>query len=146
MVSERTHFDQAREPVPQLTLFYDGFCPLCVAEMTKLRKLDKHQRLLLVDVQQHNALDPYPQISKQDALTRLHALDQHQAVLTGLDVTHAAWSLVGRGWLTAPLRWPVVKWVADAVYILFARHRYTISRLLTGRARCEQCELKQKHN
>lgn len=133
----------AQPSVPQLTLFYDGFCPLCVAEMTKLRKLDQHHRLLLVDVQQQNALDPYPQISKQAALTRLHALNQHQTIITGLDVTHAAWSLVGRGWLTAPLRWPVIRWVADAVYLGFARHRYTISRLLTGRARCEQCELKQ---
>jgi len=128
---------------PQLTLFYDGFCPLCMAEMDKLRKLDQHKRLLLIDVQLPDALVAYPQISKQAALTRLHALNEHNQVLTGLDVTHAAWSLVGRGWLTAPLRWPVIKWFADGVYVFFARHRYTISRILTGKARCEQCELKQ---
>ena len=136
-MSVRTSIQKIKHPVPHLTLFYDGFCPLCVTEMTKLRKLDQHQRLLLVDVQQQNALAPYPQISKQAALTRLHALNQHQIVITGLDVTHAAWSLVGRGWLTAPLRWPVIRWVADVVYLGFARHRYTISRLLTGKARCE---------
>lgn len=128
---------------PRLTLFYDGFCPLCVAEMDKLRKLDQKQHLLLVDVQQPESLTPYPLVDKQAALTRLHALDENNQLLTGLDVTHAAWSLVGRGWLTAPLRWPILKWFADAVYVFFARHRYTISRVLTGKARCEQCEIKR---
>ena len=56
-------------------------------------------------------------------------------MVTGLDATHAAWQAVGRGWLYAPLRWPVIRIVADMAYNLFARNRYTISYLLTGRRR-----------
>ena len=33
----------------ELTIFYDGFCPLCVREMTHLRRADKQGRMRLVD-------------------------------------------------------------------------------------------------
>ncbi len=125
-----------------LTLFYDGFCPLCVAEMKSLAKKDKQHRMKLVDVHEEGALDDYPQINKAAALIRLHAIDEHNQVLVGLDVTHKAWQLVGRGWLIAPLRWPLVRIGADWLYLLFAKHRYRISALLTGKSRCERCELK----
>ena len=36
----------------KLTLFYDGFCPLCVAEMTKLKAYDKGGNLNLEDLKQ----------------------------------------------------------------------------------------------
>lgn len=33
-----------------LTLFYDGQCPLCIREMSQLKKLDKHGRLMFEDI------------------------------------------------------------------------------------------------
>ena len=63
-----------------------------------------------------------------------------QAFAYRLDVTHEAWKAVGVGWLYAPLRWPLIRHVADAFYNVFAKHRYTISYLLTGKKRqCDRC-------
>ena len=38
-----------------LTIFYDGFCPLCVREMAQLRRIDPDgDKLTLVEIQQGN--------------------------------------------------------------------------------------------
>ncbi|RUO35814.1 thiol-disulfide oxidoreductase DCC family protein [Aliidiomarina sanyensis] len=125
----------------QLTIFYDGQCPLCVREMKHLKRLDDTGTIAFEDILADDFEARYPQVSIADANRVLHALNAEGEMLYGLDVTHAAWSLVGRGWLTAPLRWPVIRWVADKAYLYFARNRYRISQALTGQARCERCSL-----
>ncbi|MEE3190284.1 MAG: DUF393 domain-containing protein, partial [Pseudomonadota bacterium] len=108
----------------ELTLYYDGYCPLCVREMDHLRKADQAGRLTLVDIQQEVFTERYPHIDPQAASTILHADTADGELLLGLDVTYRAWSLVGRGFWIAPLRWPVVRWFADKAYLWFARNRY----------------------
>lgn len=124
----------------QFTIFYDGTCPLCVKEMTALRKQDEDRQLLLVDIHEQQFLD-YPYIDGNEASAMLHALDEDGKLLLGLDVTYQAWSRVGKGWLYAPTRWKLIKPLADRFYLFFARNRYSISRLLTGSSKCKQCKL-----
>ncbi|GAB3090907.1 DUF393 domain-containing protein [Aestuariicella hydrocarbonica] len=125
-----------------LTLFYDSRCPLCALEMQALAARDTQQKLQLVDIWQPGFADRYPAIDPAAANRLLHALDERGNLLLGLDVTARAWSLVGitrYNWL----RWPLIKPVADVGYRLFARHRYSLSRLLTGKARLcdsDQCK------
>ncbi|WMN89464.1 DUF393 domain-containing protein [Vibrio parahaemolyticus] len=124
----------------KLTIFYDGTCPLCAKEMRALTKRDTHQHIRIVDIYSE-AFSAYPQIDAAKANTILHALDDSGNLLLGLDVTYRAWQLVGRGWLYAPLRWPLIRPVADWLYIKFANNRYRISYWLTGTSRCgtDQC-------
>ena len=124
----------------QLTLFYDGFCPLCVKEMETLRRHDKDERIALIDIQT-DAIHDYPSIDVKEASRILHAIDQQGNLVLGLDATHQAWKLVGKGWLYAPLRLPGVRVIADWLYLRFANNRYFISKLLTGKSRCDngQC-------
>lgn len=131
-----------------LTIFYDGYCPLCVKEMRHLKKRDHTQKLELVDVNESDFAVRYPEISPQDALTKLHGyLHSHllgsdtKQLVTGLDVTYHAWRMVGKGWIIAPLRWPIIRWFSDRAYLWFARHRFTISEWVTGQPRCERCKL-----
>ncbi|GAM57190.1 cell division inhibitor [Vibrio ishigakensis] len=56
----------------QFTIFYDGTCPLCVKEMTALRKQDEDRQLLLVDIHEQQFLD-YPYIDGKEASAMLHA-------------------------------------------------------------------------
>lgn len=131
-------------PPESLTIFYDSYCPLCVKEMRHLKKLDGGKKLNLVDVNDTSFSDTYPEISPQLALTKLHGYlfqQQGKQLITGLDVTYHAWRMVGRGWLIAPLRWPVIRWFSDRAYLWFARHRNVISEKLTGQPRCERCQL-----
>lgn len=124
-----------------ITVFYDGFCPLCVREMRHLRAIDSRRLITMVDVQLEDALHGYPMIDKVDALKRIHGLRFDGSVITGLDVTHACWDAVNKGWMTAWLRWPIIRWFADAGYWLFARYRHVFARVLTGQAQCESCRL-----
>lgn len=119
-----------------LTLFYDGFCPLCVREMAQLRQIDQQGALQLVDIQLAESQALYPQIDFSEASRILLALTADGRLLRGLDSTHAAWSAVGLGYRTAWLRWPVIRWFADRAYLYFAANRYRISYWLTGQARC----------
>ncbi len=120
-----------------LTLFYDGFCPLCVREMAQLRQIDKQGVLQLVDIQLAESQAHYPQIDFSEASRILLALTADGRLLRGLDSTHAAWSAVGLGYRTVWLRWPVIRWFADRAYLYFAANRYRISYWLTGQARCD---------
>lgn len=135
----------------QLTLFYDGSCPLCVAEMRALSAFDSKGCLNLVDLGEADVEQRYPEIDRVAAMRILHAeLDRGDGNLPerlmGLDATRWAWKLVNRKPWIAVLRWPLIRPIADQFYLLFARHRYRISFLLTGRKRCEAgvCDLRKE--
>ena len=125
------------------TIFYDGLCPLCLKEMQHLRKRNTEGQLRFEDIYAEDFSNRYPNLDWQALNDRIHGMYDDGRVIVGLDVTHTAWSLVGVGWLYAPLRWPVIKWFADRVYLVFAKHRYKISYWLTGQKRCESnCGIK----
>lgn len=125
------------------TIFYDGQCPLCMKEMDQLKKHNADGNLLFVDIMQSDFDTQYPHLDWQALNERIHGICDDGTVLIGLDATHRAWSEVGKGWLYAPLRWPVIKYFADKAYLVFARHRYKISYWLTGKKRCEtNCKVK----
>ena len=131
---------------PSLTIFYDGYCPLCLVEMDKLKQLDTQQNIHFVDIQAPAFFTNYPDLDWQTLNARIHGYLADGTLISGLDVTYLAWKLVGKGWVYAPLRWPVIRWFADIAYNLFAKHRYRISYLLTGKKRCIPCETKGEKN
>jgi predicted DCC family thiol-disulfide oxidoreductase YuxK len=126
----------------KLTLFYDGMCPLCQKEMQHLIKYNTAGHLAFVDIMEPGFSEAYPHLDWDALNNRIHGQTDSGSVITGLDVTYLAWKLVGKGWVYAPTRWPVIRWFADKCYNVFAKHRYTISYWLTGQRRCERCVLK----
>jgi predicted DCC family thiol-disulfide oxidoreductase YuxK len=127
----------------EFTIFYDGACPLCSIEINHLKKRDEANKLGFVDINAADFSEQYPDLDWQAMNERIHGRLDDGTWLIGLDVTHKAWSLVGKGWLYAPLRWPVIRWFADRFYIWFARHRHEIAYLLTRKKRCDSaCETK----
>lgn len=115
-----------------LTIFYDGKCPLCTLEMQKLKSYDCHNLIMLEDLHQTNFESLFPHISLSKAMAVLHGEYQGK-VLLALDVTHRAWSLVGRGAFVAPLQFPVIKQVAHLGYLFMAKYRQPISHFLYKR-------------
>ena len=124
-------------------LFYDGLCPLCEKEVSHLIKRDKDNRIQFEDISLPDFPERYPDLNLDDLNARIHGQLEDGSMITGLDVTHKAWSLVGVAWLYAPLRWPVIRWFADHFYVFFAKHRYRISYWLTGKERCadNRCDI-----
>ena len=85
----------------------------------------------------------YPTLDWQALNDRIHGITQDGEILIGLDATHRAWSEVGKGWVYAPLRWPIIRYFADKAYLIFAKNRYKISYWLTGKKRCDtNCKVK----
>lgn len=130
-----------------LTVFYDGTCPLCAFEINHLKKQDKASCLNFEDIMVRDFQQRFPNLNWQALNERIHAIDSNGKVFIGLDATYEAWRLVGRGWLYAPTRWPVIRLFADKLYLMFARHRYRISYWLTGKTRspisCEVCDIRK---
>ena len=124
-----------------LTIFFDSQCPLCVSEMQQLQALDRLQLMDYADLQQNNFEEQYPGIDREQASRILHGRLSNGKMLYGLDVTCMAWSLVGKHRWLFLIRLPVIRWFADACYRVFARYRYSISWLLTGKSRCKQCSV-----
>ena len=120
-----------------LTIFYDGRCPLCSAEMKQLRQLDDAGRLYLEDINRPDFRQRFPHIDPVEADRVLHGQWSNGTLIYGLDVTQQAWALVGRHRWLKLLRQPLVRWFADLGYLFFARYRRQISRLLTGSSRCD---------
>ena len=112
--------------------------------MKHLMKLDQQQKIDLVDINQESFQAKYPDINREKADRILNGQLANGNILLGLDVTHKAWSLVGKGKWIAIIRWPIIRIFADFAYLQFARHRHFLSRLLTGKERCESCSLERK--
>lgn len=122
-----------------LTIYYDSHCPLCNKEMQHLKNYDDYNRIHLEDLHQQGFEAKFPHIDHDSAMNFLHG-ESAGEVLTGLDVTHKAWSLVGKAHWVSFLKWPVVNCFAKKGYQIFAKHRHTISRVLTGNKSCDVCK------
>ena len=117
---------------PQLTLLFDGACPLCRREVEALRSRDQGKGLICfvdIDVQDY---DPaaHGGISYREAMGRIHAIGADGQVIVDVAAFREAYRLVGLGWLYAPTTWPLLKPLVDGIYGLWANWRLT----LTGRA------------
>jgi len=126
--------------VAELTLLYDGGCPLCLREVAVLRRRDQRlqpgaPRLAFVDI---DALDYNPAahggITYREAMGRIHGLRADGTVLRDVEVFREAYRLVGLGWLYAPTAWPLLRPVVDGAYGLWARWRLP----MTGRPELDQ--------
>ena len=122
---------------PELTLYIDGNCPLCVAEWNRLRQWDRHARLGFVDIAQPG-FDPAPLgVELADLNRQLHGWTASGERVVGIDSFIVAYTLVGRGWMVAPLRITAMRPAFKALYRGFARNRMRISRWLGVRAVAE---------
>lgn len=124
----------------ELTVLYDGACPLCCREVRLLRRLDQlhngsSPRLAFVDIDAAD-YDPatHAGIDYRRAMGRIHAIRADGTVVSDLAVFRQAYALVGLGWLLAPSGWPLLSRLADTAYGLWARWRLAF----TGRGSLEQ--------
>ena len=124
----------------ELTILYDGGCPLCVREVRFLAKRDRRlhpsaPRLAFVDI---DAGDYEPAthggISYREAMGRIHALAATGEVVKDVEVFRRAYQLIGLGWLYVPTGWPLLASLVNALYAVWASARLRI----TGRPSLEQ--------
>lgn len=78
-------------------VFFDGACPICAQEISYLRKLDRHERLLFEDLTLPGT--NYP-VRREDLLRYFHVQDPDGRILRGAPAFALAWGMA--------LGWPIV--------------------------------------
>jgi predicted DCC family thiol-disulfide oxidoreductase YuxK len=113
-----------------LTLFYDGACPLCLAEMRNLMlRNERDQHLRFVDIAEPGFV--VPQGVTKDALARLlHGQAADGTWLRGVDTFVAMYEAVGLPWVAQTLNAPGLRTLADHLYPWVARNRRLFPRWL----------------
>ncbi len=113
---------------PELTLYYDGQCPLCMAEVEFLQSRNAQGQLAFVDVTQTGFEAADHHISCEAAMAQIHGRTADGQLLVGVPVFAAAYKLA---------RLPVLAWllsrswlmpILQPAYVLFAKHRQAISK------------------
>jgi predicted DCC family thiol-disulfide oxidoreductase YuxK len=119
----------------QLTVWYDGDCPLCRREIGLMRRLDRRSAIHFVDLCAGEASCP---LDRGQALARLHALDQGQ-IVSGAAAFAAMWRRIP---VLSPLgqlaRNKIALRCLEGAYLAFLRLRPRIQALvvrLEGRRR-----------
>lgn len=124
---------------PALTLFYDGNCPFCSAEMNRLQHWNAAKKLAFINIADPD-FDPAALGVDMAALDReLHSQKPSGEILVGIDSMLAAYTLVGKSFLVLPLRIKLLRPVLTLLYQKFARNRYRLSKLM-GYQKIPQCE------
>ncbi|MDY7538459.1 DUF393 domain-containing protein [Undibacterium sp. RTI2.1] len=116
-----------------LTIFYDGACPLCLAEIVLLRSKNQRDLLRFVDIaDQHYQSDRY-QISCEQAMAQIHGRlegdGKDTVTLIGVDVFAAAYQRTDLKLLAWIYTRPWLRPILVLSYRFFAKYRHTISRL-----------------
>lgn len=116
-------------------VLYDHACPLCRAEMQRLKALDHDAKLILLDINSPEFSEAIWGVSREEASAALHVFTPDAKWLIGMPAIRHVYAQVGLGWLMAPTAWPLLSPLADLAYRYIAPNRFVISRWLgLGRA------------
>ena len=108
---------------PEVTVLFDGDCPLCVREIDMLRRRNHEGRLGLIDIADDDFRASDYGVDHATLMARIHAVLPDGTLIEGVEVFRRAYAAVGLGWLLAPTAWPGLRRLADAAYRFFARNR-----------------------
>lgn len=114
----------------KLTLFYDGQCPLCKAEILFLESRNKNHLLEFIDVSETSYSEKDHAISCDAALAQMHGKFSDGKIITGVSVFAAAYERVNLkllAWIFSR------KWMQPfltVAYKLFAKYRHQISKTI----------------
>lgn len=116
----------------QVTVWYDGGCPLCTREIALMRRLDGRRAIRFIDVGRPDSACP---IDRMALLARFHA-EEDGRMLTGAAAFAAMWRAIP---LLRPLglmaKSPAVLGLLERLYTVFLRVRPSLQAWLSARTR-----------
>lgn len=114
---------------PPSTVYYDGSCPLCRAEIGYYRRQDQAGALCFVDVSKASAATP-DGVTQAHAMARFHVRAPDGRVVSGAAAFVAVWArLPGWRWAARVAALPGAMMVLELAYRLFLPVRPYLSRL-----------------
>ena len=113
-----------------LTLFYDGACPLCQAEIIYLASRDTKGLLRFVDVNSAGYDPEAVGVSCQQALDRMYGQIEGQQPIQGVPVFAEAYKRADLPVLAWIFSRKTLKPILNFSYRVFAKNRHAISRAI----------------
>ena len=110
-------------------LLYDGECPFCLREVRWLQRRNQNGHLIFEDVSSPGFNPSLLGKTREELLGVIHGVFPDGRIVSKVEVFRQAYRNVGLGWLIAPTSWPILHWVFDGLYSLFARYRVRLGRL-----------------
>jgi len=116
----------ATEPAsPQVTVWYDSDCPLCIREINLMRRLDKRNAIDFVEIQTAVGCP----IDTDELMQRFHAQERGEPIVSGAAAFAAMWRAIP---ILKPLgllaRFRPVLWVLERMYRGFLKVRPWLQR------------------
>lgn len=110
-----------------LTIYYDGQCPLCLAEIHYLKHHNPHQLLAFVSLQTLNQADC--DINCELAMQTIHAR-LGNTIITGPQVFFEAYQRTNLTILPFLFSFRLIRILYANFYMLFAKFRHAISKCI----------------
>ena len=111
--------------LPQVTVWYDSACPLCVREIAFMRRLDTRGAIAFIDVYGGDC-----PLDRQTLLKRFHAKEEGKAIVSGAAAFAAMWRAIPRlRFLGLIARFPPVLWALEGLYRVFLIVRPQLQRI-----------------
>ena len=114
----------------KLTMFYDGLCPLCQAEIQFLSGRNQAGLLSFIDINSDLYLPGHVGVSCDQALASMYAQYDDGKLIKGVEVFSAAYSRANLPKLAWLFSRPALTPIWNVGYRFFAKHRHAISALL----------------
>tara|TARA_S200000501_G_C20838822_1_gene750641 strand:+ start:339 stop:728 length:390 start_codon:yes stop_codon:yes gene_type:complete len=114
----------------KLIFYYDGDCPLCIAEVLFLSKRDKNKLINFVDINSEEFNPKMTQITCKEALDSMHGHIQGEGNINGVRVFAEAYKRVGLNFLYWFFSREFLLPLNNFLYKLFAKYRHKISKFI----------------
>ncbi len=113
------------QAAPDVTVWYDSDCPLCVREIRLMRRLDKRDAIDFVSIQTASGCP----ISTDELMKRFHAQERGEPMVSGAAAFAAMWRAIP---VLRPLgllaKTRPVLWVLERLYRGFLKIRPSLQR------------------
>jgi predicted DCC family thiol-disulfide oxidoreductase YuxK len=118
-----------KSDLPKLTVFFDGSCPLCRAEIGYYRREDQYRALCFVDISGPGTIPPEG-VTQQRAMKRFHVRASDGRVLSGAAAFVEVWTRLPRWrWAAQAASVPGTLIALELAYRTFLLLRPYISRI-----------------
>jgi predicted DCC family thiol-disulfide oxidoreductase YuxK len=115
---------------PEVTVWYDGGCPMCIRETSLMRRLSRPGTIDFVEI--HDAVGC--PLDTETLLSRFHAQERGQPVVSGAAAFAAMWRAIP---VLRPLgllaKFRPVLWVLERLYLGFLKIRPWLQRRMRQR-------------
>lgn len=124
----------------KLTVYFDGSCPLCVREISLLRRLDGGKRIVFEDVSPPDATPSCP-IEREALMARFHARLPDGRLVEGAQAFTESWSRIPwMVWVRPIGQFAPTRWLLNGFYSLFLKVRPRLQRFVRRRVEREPAE------